>query len=158
MKQSKNSKFTSIYKGSSIDFETQISLRRLAPPNIRPSKNKPLKKDLWKIKAPGLIFGILRYFFCWCNTVTLNPVSHHTVKTLGEWDNVERFWEIRCHRSQHLNKCLTVGQGLLVKFLRRNLTQTTLYHKPLQSTKIQIHVKWFHKQTNLVLSLKGRQL
>ena len=32
------------YKVSPIDFETQISLRGKAPPNISPSKNKPLKK------------------------------------------------------------------------------------------------------------------
>ena len=39
----------------------QISLRRQAPPNISPSENKPLIKGLWKVYAPGLIFGILRY-------------------------------------------------------------------------------------------------
>ena len=38
-----------------MDFETQISLRTEAPPNISPSK-----KAFEKIKAPGLIFGILR--------------------------------------------------------------------------------------------------
>ena len=38
-KQSKNGKFTSNYKVSPIDFETQISLRRyLATPHISPSK------------------------------------------------------------------------------------------------------------------------
>ena len=36
VKQSKNSKFTSIYKGSSINFETQISLP--------PSEYRPLQK------------------------------------------------------------------------------------------------------------------
>ena len=40
------SKITFNYKASPIDFETQISLRREAPPNISPSKNKPLKKGL----------------------------------------------------------------------------------------------------------------
>ena len=39
VKQSKNGKFTSNYKASPIDFETQISLRRKAP----------LKKGFWKI-------------------------------------------------------------------------------------------------------------
>ena len=34
VKQSKNGKFTSNYKASPIDFETQISLRRQAPPNV----------------------------------------------------------------------------------------------------------------------------
>jgi len=43
------SKFTSNYTASLIAFETQISLHRLTPPNISPSKNKPLKKALWKI-------------------------------------------------------------------------------------------------------------
>ena len=38
VKQSKNSKFPSNYKANPIDFETQISLRRKAPPNISPSK------------------------------------------------------------------------------------------------------------------------
>ena len=31
------------------------------PPYMSPSEYKPLKKGLFKIKAPGLIFGILRY-------------------------------------------------------------------------------------------------
>ena len=43
VKQSKNGKFTSNYKASPIDFEKKISLRRQVPPNISPSKNKPLK-------------------------------------------------------------------------------------------------------------------
>ena len=43
VKQSKNGKFPSNYKASQIDFETQISLHRLAK---SPSKNKPLKKCL----------------------------------------------------------------------------------------------------------------
>ena len=38
VKQSKNGKFTFNYKASPIDFETQISLRRWAPPNVSPSK------------------------------------------------------------------------------------------------------------------------
>ena len=46
VKECKNGKFTSNYTASPIDFETQISLRREAPPNINPSKNKPLKKCL----------------------------------------------------------------------------------------------------------------
>ena len=50
VKQSKNGKFPCNYKASPIDFETQISLCRQAPPNIiGSSKNKPLKKGLWKI-------------------------------------------------------------------------------------------------------------
>ena len=44
-----NGKFTSNNKASPIEFEMQISLHRQAPPNISPSKNKPLKKGLWKI-------------------------------------------------------------------------------------------------------------
>ena len=42
---------------SPIDFETQISLRREAPPNISPSTNRPLKKGLWKIYKPRGIFS-----------------------------------------------------------------------------------------------------
>ena len=42
-------KFTSNYTASPINFETQISLCRQAPPKISPSK-----KGLWKISAPGL--------------------------------------------------------------------------------------------------------
>ena len=38
LKQSKNGTFTSNYKASPIDFETQISFRRQAAPNISPSK------------------------------------------------------------------------------------------------------------------------
>ena len=38
VKQSKNGKFTSNYKASPIGFETQIFLRRKAPPKISPSK------------------------------------------------------------------------------------------------------------------------
>ena len=35
----------------------QISLRRQAPPNIGPYKNKPLKKGLWQINiSPGAYF------------------------------------------------------------------------------------------------------
>ena len=46
VKQSKNGKIFSNYKASPIDFEMQISLRRKAPPNISPSKNKPLKNGI----------------------------------------------------------------------------------------------------------------
>ena len=41
VKQSKNGKFSSNYKASPIDLETQNSLRTQARPNISPSKNKP---------------------------------------------------------------------------------------------------------------------
>ena len=51
VKQSKNGKFTSSYKASPIDFETKISLRRYVPPNISPSKNKPLQNI-----SPGAYF------------------------------------------------------------------------------------------------------
>ena len=51
VKQSKNGKFTSNYKASPIGFETQIFLLRKAPPNISPSKNKPLKNI-----SPGTYF------------------------------------------------------------------------------------------------------
>ena len=44
-----NGKFTSNYKASPIDFETQISLRDKPFRIWAPSKNKPLKKGLWKI-------------------------------------------------------------------------------------------------------------
>ena len=49
VKQCKNGKFTSNYKASPIDLEMQISLHKLAPLNISPSRNKPLKKGPWKI-------------------------------------------------------------------------------------------------------------
>ena len=49
VKQSKNGKFSSNYKASPIDFETQISLSIYVSPNISPSKNKLLKIGLWKI-------------------------------------------------------------------------------------------------------------
>ena len=42
------------YKASPIDFEMQISLHRLAPPNISPSKNKPLKRAFEKCKPQDL--------------------------------------------------------------------------------------------------------
>ena len=38
VKQSENGKFPSNYKANPIDFETQISLRRCALPNISPPK------------------------------------------------------------------------------------------------------------------------
>ena len=41
VKQSKNGKFTSNYKASPIDFEMQISFRRLVPLNITPPKISP---------------------------------------------------------------------------------------------------------------------
>ena len=44
-KQSKNGKFPSSYKASPIDFKTQISLRRYAPPNISPPP-PPKKTDM----------------------------------------------------------------------------------------------------------------
>ena len=50
VKQSINDKFTSNYMASSIDFETQISLRREAPPKISPQKG-PLKNI-----SPGAYF------------------------------------------------------------------------------------------------------
>ena len=49
VKQGKNGKFTANYKASPIDFETQISLRRLAPPKISPSK-----RAFEKYKPQGL--------------------------------------------------------------------------------------------------------
>ena len=54
LKQRENSKFTSNYKASPIDCETQISLHRYAPTNISPSKNKPLKRAFEKYKPQGL--------------------------------------------------------------------------------------------------------
>ena len=42
------------YKASPIDFEMQISLHRLVPPNTSPSKNKPLKRAFEKYKPRGL--------------------------------------------------------------------------------------------------------
>ena len=47
--------FTSIYKASPVDFETQISLRRSATPNIIPSKLSPSKRAFEKI-SPGAYF------------------------------------------------------------------------------------------------------
>jgi len=49
VKQSKNGKFPSNYKASSIDFETQISLHRETPPKISPSK-----RGFEKYKPQGL--------------------------------------------------------------------------------------------------------
>ena len=57
-KTSKKGKFTSNYKVSPINFETQISLRRYAPPNISPSK-----RAFEKYKSRGLFwefYGIPR--------------------------------------------------------------------------------------------------
>ena len=48
-KVKQNGNFISNYKANPIDFEMQISLHRYAPPNISLSKNKPVKKGLWKI-------------------------------------------------------------------------------------------------------------
>ena len=48
VKQSKNGKFPCNYKASPIDFETQISLCRQAPPNIiGPSKRAFEKYKPW---------------------------------------------------------------------------------------------------------------
>ena len=49
VKQSKNGKCSSNYNASPIDFETQISLRRKAPPKISPSK-----RAFEKCKPQGL--------------------------------------------------------------------------------------------------------
>ena len=46
------------YTPSPIDFATQLSLRREAPPKISPSKSAFEKCKPW-----GLFLGILRYFF-----------------------------------------------------------------------------------------------
>ena len=51
----KKGKFSSNYKANPIDFETQISLRRLAP------QKGSLKIISLGGAASGLIFGILRY-------------------------------------------------------------------------------------------------
>ena len=58
VKQSKNGKVTSNYKASPIDLETQISLRRLAPPKISPPKRafekyktRGLFSEQWFVKA-----------------------------------------------------------------------------------------------------------
>ena len=58
VKQRKNGKFTSNYTPSPINFATQLSLRREAPPKISPSKSAFEKCKPW-----GLFLGILRYFF-----------------------------------------------------------------------------------------------
>ena len=54
-KQSKNGKFPSNCKASPIDFETQISLHREAPPNIRRSK-----RAFEKYKPRGLFTEFYR--------------------------------------------------------------------------------------------------
>ena len=64
VKQGKNGKFPSIYKASPIDFEMQISLRRQAPPNISPSKNKSLKKGAFEKYKPLGLFSEF-YFTPW---------------------------------------------------------------------------------------------
>ena len=48
VKQSKNSKFTSNYKASPIDFDTQISLQKEAPQK-RPLKNISPRAYFWKV-------------------------------------------------------------------------------------------------------------
>ena len=59
VKQCKNGKFTSSYKASPIDFETQISLRGLkAPPNISPSK-----RAFEKSKPRGQLFSEFTVFY-----------------------------------------------------------------------------------------------
>ena len=78
----------------------QTSFRRKAPPNISRSKFKPLKKGLWKIYAPGLIFRILRYprccktqpqrsrkkmFFCSPEIPLLPPPVSDGTRTPNEW-------------------------------------------------------------------------
>ena len=57
VKQSKNGKFTSNYKASPIEFETQISVRR-APPNISPSK-----RAFEKCKPRGLFSEFYGFHF-----------------------------------------------------------------------------------------------
>ena len=57
VKQRKNGKFTFNYKASPTDFETQISLRRLAPPNISPSKRAFEKYKPWGLFSE--FYGIL---------------------------------------------------------------------------------------------------
>ena len=58
VKQSKNGKFTSNCKASPIDFETQISLCRKAPPKISPSK-----RAFEKYKPGGLFSEFYGNFF-----------------------------------------------------------------------------------------------
>ena len=48
--QSKNGKFTSNYKASPIDLKHKFPpIDEPLQNNVSPSKNKPLKKGLWKI-------------------------------------------------------------------------------------------------------------
>ena len=63
VKQSKNGKFTSNYKASPIDFETQISLRIKALPKISPSKRafeKYTPRGLFS-ELYGTLLGIVVY-------------------------------------------------------------------------------------------------
>ena len=64
VKQSKNGKFPPNYEASQIDY-------------------KPLKKGLWKIGAPGFIFGILRYIkiSSWLRGKIANFSRLHSLKT-----------------------------------------------------------------------------
>ena len=57
VKQSKNGRFPSNYKASRINFEMQISLCILAPPNISPSKNKPPQKRAFEKYKPRGLFS-----------------------------------------------------------------------------------------------------
>ena len=57
VKQSKNGRFPSNYKASLINFEMQISLCMLAPPNISPSKNKPPQKRAFEKYKPRGLFS-----------------------------------------------------------------------------------------------------
>ena len=59
VKQSKNTKFTFNYKASSIDIETQIFLRRQAPPKISPSK-----RAFEKYKPRGLLLEFYSIYYC----------------------------------------------------------------------------------------------
>ena len=56
VKQSKNGKFPSHYKPAQSILERKFPSVLKTPPNISPSKNKPLKKGLWKNISPGAYF------------------------------------------------------------------------------------------------------
>ena len=69
VKRRKTVNFLPTIRLSQSILKRKFPPRRQAPPNINPSKNKPLKKAVEKY-SPGLIFGILRYL---TNLVFLSP-------------------------------------------------------------------------------------
>ena len=107
VKQSQNGKFHSNYKASPIDYETRISLHRLSPPKISPSK-RAFQKNI----SPGAYFrNFTVSCHCRWNTYTLKnfvgakpllllgyvcPVSYSQTPLYGHQLNVDSLllWEV----------------------------------------------------------------